>query len=251
MMNSMATVTPTKLDLSLLPGRKARDVLVMAPENLDGHIKITVPEFYGTLGKSPFAIDQILHWEDTGEGKQCEFTLDTPAAEVGIDYHGTLSLREPNVLDFEAYVCNVMQLPIEEGHHTVHLDFSTCSALEDLDGSRTFFFTNDGWVSLSTLVEGLEEFPKTIWVGATYNDFTVIWRTIARVSRDGSLVVAFAMDKGYALASNHPEWPKGLLAGYRWATIPTEQERVSRGRLYFCTNGLDELREHYARDYRP
>lgn len=237
--------------MNIILGRLNRDALITFPGRLEGHIKLGMPEFYGKSAGQLFAVNQVLTWEKVSENGHAEFTLDAPPTEVGIDYHGSMTTREPNVLDLEGYVSNVLPDDIEEGHHTVHLDMSTLAGFDDPRGERTFVYSNEGWVSIADLLAGVEETPTTVWVGATYGERTVIWRTIARVSRDGTMTVAFAMDKGYALASDHPDWPKGLLSGCRWGTLGHNEERVFRGTIYFCEQGLDELRQSYARDFRP
>lgn len=238
-------------NLNIVLGRFGRDVLVTAPDRFEGHLKLTVPEFYATADDHPFAIAQGLIWRSESANGHAEFALDAPASDIGLDFHGSLSVRGPGVAVFEAYAKNAQGADITDAHHTIHLDVSTMPRFDDPDGARTFVYTNTGWVSVADLLRDLEERPPCIWVGATYGERTVIWRTIARQSASDPMVVAMAVDKAYALASDHPDWPKGLLGGYRWGTLAMHEERVLRGRIYVCDQGLEELRAQYARDFRP
>ena len=238
-------------NLRIIPGRLQHDIVVTAPGELEGHIKLSIPEFYGQSGTRPFAVQQVLRWHTNGHPEQAEFTLDRPPEDVGIDCHGSATLRESGSLDLEGYVQNAQPHDIEEAHHTLHFDFSTMPDMADPDGERTYVYTNFGWISLLELLKDQEKRPKCIWVGATYGQHTVIWKTMARMTKDESLLIAVALDKGYALANDHPDWPQGLLAGCRWGTLNPNREKLFRGRVYFCKNGLDELRQRYAQDFRP
>ena len=87
--------------------------------------------------------------------------------------------------------------------------------------------------------------------GANYGGNTIVWKIMARTDRDRKNIIAFGMDRGYAFASDHPEWPPGLLLGCRWGMLyPNEPESV-RGRLYFLEDGnFPDLQERYRRDLK-
>jgi len=202
------------------------------------------------MGERAFAVDQVLTWQPQEEGRQLQFSLDTPASDIGIHFAGQATVSDPAVMQLAVNLTNAQASEIAHAHHSIHLDLSTIPGLDDAAGDRTFLYTSVGWLSLKKLFGEGGRPPTSIWVGATHRDATVIWRLIARVSESGKLIIAFGMDRGYAFASNHPEWPKGLLTGCRWGTLPAHEKRKGLARLYVCQNGLDELRQRYAHDFR-
>ena len=64
-------------NINVISGRRRRDVLITAPEVMEGHIKLSMPEFYGKAAGKAFAVDQVMVFENAGNNGQTEFQLDT------------------------------------------------------------------------------------------------------------------------------------------------------------------------------
>jgi hypothetical protein len=236
--------------LKLTIGRLQRDILVAAPGLVTGHIKLRVPEFYAKTQARNFAIDQVLCWRTVDGNGTIHFSLDVPPEEVGIDYHGSAALQEGDQLEFLATIANFQGEDILAAHHTIHLDLSTLEGFDDPRNERTFVFTDTGWKNLAALLPPAGPRTASARVGASYQHTTIIWKVVALMSESRDRVIAFALDRAYAFANNHPEWPKGLLIGCRWGTLYKDEELTARGKLYLCRGGLEELQALYVKDFK-
>ncbi len=56
--------------------------------------------------------------------------------------------------------------------------------------------------------------------------------------------------RGYAFGSDHPDWPTGLLGGYRWGTINPSESKKLVGKIYLFKGGLNDLRLRYTNDFK-
>lgn len=219
------------------------------PKILDESLKLTIPEFRGTTEGKPFAIQQVLKWTSTEPQTKIRFKLDGDPTEVGIEFKGSLSATENEVL-LSATVRNSGSEPIQSGHHSLHLDLSASSEFADPTGERTFVYAETGWASVAQLIDPIHSRKHTIRIGASYNKSTVMWKMMARLNEARDLCLGLALDKGYVFGSDHPDWPTGILGGYRWGTINPSQSKNLSGKIYLFKGGLNDLRLRYTNDFK-
>ena len=226
-----------------------KSVFISMPKTLDEPLVWTVPEFQGAAEGKPFAVRQILHWTQLEPDAKAKFRLDRPPDQVGLEFKGRLAALD-NAVQISATVRNPTDQPIQSGHHSVHLDTSACKQFDDPTGERTFFYAETGWVSVAKLIDPIHSRKYTVRIGASYRKTTVMWKLIARLNESRTLALALALDKGYAFASDHPDWPAGLLGGYRWGAISARESREMNGKIYLIAGGLNDLRLLYANDFK-
>lgn len=236
---------PLSIRLSIDGDRSA--ALLCDPERPDQAIRFLVPEFRGKTNGQDFAIHQPLLWDSNGT--QAQFRLQGRPEDVGMEFSGGLSVGDQEVV-LEARVRNATPSPIQEGHHSFLLNTADDFGLHDAAGDRTFVYAETGWASVAQLIEPASSRKYTIRIGASYQAITVMWKLIARIDPRRKTVVAFALDRGYAFASDHPEWSSGLLGGYRWGTLQPHETRVLKGKIYWMEGDLDVLRAPYIRDFK-
>lgn len=227
------------------------------PWSFEHRAVFTIPQFYGgTGGNDGFLIDQALKWQPSEE-PDCEatFTLDVPSEETGIEFSGKLGLPNPGEVLVRMKLKNAGQNVIEEGHHTMLLNFPKDLGFDDPDGKYTFFHGDLGWISLADLCArvDLKSLHLPIRIGSNFNGLTVIWNLVARVFPKQGYTIALGLDRlnGYAFASDHPDWGTGLLAGFRWgAMLKPGESREAWMRMYFLPGGLEPLHQRFSRDRR-
>ena len=219
------------------------------PKILDEPLKVTIPEFRGSTNGKPFAIHQVLKWSAPNPDQKSKFKLDCNPAEVGLELKGGLTSAEDEVV-LSATIRNAGQEPIQSGHHSIHLDMSASDQFADPTGERTFLYAETGWASVAQLLDPIHSRKYTIRIGASYKKTTVMWKMMARLNEGRDLTVALAMDKGYAFGSDHPDWPVGILGGYRWGTINPSESKKLIGKIYLFKGGLNDLRLRYTNDFK-
>jgi len=213
-----------------------------------GLLRLNIPEFHGTCDGMHFAIEQIFSWEHSDAHQKMHFELNTPPDEIGLEFKGDMEVVEDGVCEWTATVVNYHDNEIKAGHHTLSLNTSGAPGLDDETGERTYLYTDHGWQSISTLLNG--DSSPTLRVGGAYNGHTVIWKVIALRGPEKTPTIAVALDKGYGFASRHSDWVDGLVVGLGWGLLRPKQKKTVRGRLYFLDGGLQELQEYYNKDFR-
>jgi hypothetical protein len=210
-------------------------------------LRFIVPEFRGKTDGQEFAIHQLLQWDSNGQ--QANFRLQGNADEVGMDFSGSFSIGSHEIV-MEAQLRNTTPSPIMDGHHSFLLNTGEHPAFQDSTGERTWMYAETGWASIAQLIDPPQSRKYTIRIGASYQAVTVMWKMMARMDVRYKSVLAFALDRGYAFASDHPEWSSGLLGGYRWGTLQPDEPRRLRGKIYWMEGDLDSLRTPYIRDFK-
>ncbi len=234
------------IDLQLDEGNQ--NLLISQPKLSDQPFRFLAPEFNGKTGEGAFAIDQVLSWQMAGDGR-AKFNLKGSPESIGIDFKGSVKVGDDELL-IRAQVRNMTPHPILAGHHSLVLDTDAAPDFHDPTGERTFFYAETGWASLAQLVDPLHSGTHSIRMGAAYNAVTVMWKMAARMDAKKKVIAALALDKGYAFAGDHPEWPKGILGGYRWGTIGAGETKDLKGKIYFLKGGLNDLRLKYINDFK-
>lgn len=217
----------------------------------------TIPQFYGGIGPDDgFLVNQTLVWKPS-ETPDCEatFSLDVPPEQTGLELTGRLSLPKPGEVLLRLKMRNASDQTIEEGHHTVLLNFPEEENFRDAPGAMTFFHGEFGWVNLRDLCAraNIPSLHVPIRSGSNFNGLTIIWNLIARTFPDHQYGVAICVDRmsGYAFASDHPDWGTGLLAGLRWgAALKPGDTREAWIRMYFLQGGLEPIHQRFFKDRR-
>lgn len=219
------------------------------PGTLDEPLKLIIPEFRGSTAAGPFGINQHLGWSLQEPDNKARFKLEGDPAQVGIEFKGSLTAAEDEVL-LAATIRNTSSEPIQSGHHSLHLDLSASSEFADPTGERTFLYAETGWATVAQLIDPLHSRKHTIRIGASYKRTTVMWKMMARLNESREVCVGLALDKGYVFGSDHPDWPVGILGGYRWGSINPSQSKTLVGKIYIFKGGLNDLRLRYTNDFK-
>lgn len=230
---------------------------IAIPWQPEKKVVFTIPQFYGGIGADDgFLVNQTLVWKPS-ETPDCEatFTLDVPPEQTGVELSGRLSLPKPGEVLLRLKMRNASEQAIDEGHHTVLLNFPEVADYQDADGKQTYFHGEFGWINLADLCArvDLKTLHLPIRSGSNFNGLTIIWNLIARTFPQQQYAVALAVDRmsGYAFASDHPDWGTGLLAGLRWgATLKPGETRESWIRMYLLPGGLEPIHQRFFKDRR-
>lgn len=212
-------------------------------------IRFAIPDFQGKGEEGSFAIRQNLLWEEADDGKRLKFRLQGDPADLGIEFRGHLSV-ETDEVQIRAELRNVTSQTIQSGHHCVLIDASGCAAMQDTTGERTIVYAETGWASLAKLLDPIHSRNHTVRMGAAYNGVTVMWKIMGRVDPQNKCIAALALDKAFAFAGEHPQWPKGILGSYRWGAIAPQHTQSMKGRFYLMKADLNKLRLRYANDFK-
>ena len=212
-------------------------------------VRFRIPEFRGKTDDGAFAVRQRLEWKSAEHHTRVRFKLQGDPQRVGLDFKGDLRC-DGNDLRLSGTVRNVTRKQILSGHHSMLVDMTEASRFHDSTGERTYIYAETGWISLAQLLNPIHSGQHTIRMGATYNEVTVMWKMIARLDSTAKVVFALALDKGYAFAGDHPEWTPGLLGGYRWGTIGSQETKELAGRIYLFKGDLNDLRLKYVHDFK-
>ena len=148
---------------------------------------------------------------------------------------------------------NLHDKDLISGHHTALLKINPKSEFIDINGENTFLYTDSGWISLSQMVRqsGRGNVRETFRQGANYGGHTLIWRIIARLDRERRSMIAMALNRAYAFASDHHEWDPGLLLGCRWGRLYPHEPEIANGKIYLMNHtSLNELERRYADDMK-
>ena len=111
-------------------------------------------------------------------------------------------------------------------------------------------YAETGWTSLAKLLDPIHSRQHTVRMGASYRRVTVMWKMMGRLDSDQQGIVAVGLDKAYAFAGDHPQWPKGLLGSYRWGALAPQKTQTLTGKIYVMKADLDKLRLRYANDFK-
>ena len=160
-----------------------------------------------------------------------------------------MTAQEGEVL-IDAKLRNVRSEAIHNGHHSVLLDLSEAPSFDDRTGERTYLYAETGWASIAQLLDPIHTHEHTIHIGAAHNKITVMWKMIARFDFTRRYILAMGLDKGYVFASDHEDWGRGLLGGFRWGAVNTQETKPMLGKIYFFCGTLDDLRRRYNQDFK-
>lgn len=230
-------------------GGNGQSVNIAEPKLCKNPLQFVAPQFTGKSGNQSFAVGQNILWQESSEARRVKFGLVGAPEESGMEFKGHLTAHDEEIT-VKARVRNVTTQPILSGSHSLIVDARANPAFHDPTGERTFLYAETGWASLAQLVDPIHSGQFTIRMGATYNALTVMWKMIARFDPTGKHLLGFALDKGFAFAGDHPEWPPGLLGGYRWGSIAPQETKELLGKIYLFAGTLNDLRMKYIQSFK-
>lgn len=212
---------------------------------------LSIPEFQGQNEGKAFSIRQVFEWSIPASSADAEFQIDGDPSLIGLHVSGQVKTSTDSELYMLMKVANTQALAIQNGHTTLHLDTSADCEFADPDGERTFFFTDMSWQSAAKLHRSNPASHAPFRVGLNYGGKTLLWRMVARKNIAGDKIIALGLTRAYVFASDHSNWPCGLLAGSRWGEIAPGCFLDTRLGLYFARTGnLDEIQPLYMRDLK-
>ncbi len=237
--------------LQVSSGPKGSVVYLRVGDGENDRIRFSIPEFHGEYKGRPFAIRQVLHFSSDEFGRETSFELTGDPAEIGLRFFGKISVLSDEEIAFRFCLENLHDTEITKGHHTLHLGMSLLEDFDDPDGERTAMFTDADWMPVSQLGQMAGRSPHAPFrVGTHIGHCTLLWKMMARLSKDMGRVIAFGCTRGYAFASDHPDFERGLLCGCRWASAPPGELQEVHGRLYVLSTSLEDLQRRYVRDLK-
>jgi len=222
---------------------------IIEPKLFPEGFRFDVPEFNGRTGDGSFAINHQLTWRTADGENRLKFRDAGQTEASGIEFKGSLT-GMPHEVVVKAQLRNPSVYPILGAHHSLVLDLGSSSDWHDPTGERTYYYAETGWTSLAQLLDPIHSGKHTVLMGASYNAITVMWKLAARLDPEKKVLLAFALDKGYAFAGDHPDWPKGLLGGYRWGAVGPGETKELKGKIYLFKGTLSELRMKYVNDFK-
>lgn len=230
-------------------GDDKKTMVIRVPKVTNDTFHLLLPELHGKDEHAPFAVQEVLRLKEAEKDARLKFELAGNASELGVEFKGSLSAGDGEVT-LNAKLRNLRSEPIHYGHHTVLLDFGEALAFDDRTGERTFLYAETGWTSVSQLLDPMHTRQHTIHVGASHKSITVMWKMIARFDATRRIIVALALDKGYVFASDHEDWGRGLLGGYRWGSVNPQETKMMMAKVYIFRGTLDDLRKLYMKDFK-
>lgn len=190
-----------------------------------------------------------LTWRTLDGENRLKFRDTAGSESTGIEFKGSLSV-DGHDIRVKALLRNVSGSAILGAHHSLVLNLANNPTWHDPTGERTYFYAETGWATQAQLLDPLHTGKHSIRMGASYNAITVMWKMIVRADPDKKVLLALALDKGYAFAGDHPQWPKGLLGGYRWGGIGAGETKELRGKIFLFKGTLNELRMKYINEFK-
>ena len=226
-----------------------KSIEISAPKVTNDTFFLSIPELHGKDEHTPFAIQEVLDIREAEPKSRVKFVLAGNATELGVEFKGSAAAGDGEVT-LQAKLRNLRDEAIHYGHHTVLLNMDEALAFEDRTGERTFLYAETGWAPVSQLLDPVHTRQHTIHVGAAHKGVTVMWKMIARFDSTRRIICALALDKGYVFASDHEDWGRGLLGGYRWGTVNMQETKNMLVKAYIFRGTLDDLRKRYLRDFK-
>lgn len=222
---------------------------ISEPKLFPEGFRYEIPEFNGRTGEGAFTVNHQLVWRTVEGENRLKFRDEVPPEEAGIELKGSLTPMSHEVV-VKAQLRNVTAFPILGAHHSLVLNLDGQDAWHDPTGERTYYYAETGWTSLAQLLDPIHSGKHTVRMGASYNSITVMWKLVVRTDPEKKVLLAFALDKGYAFAGDHPDWPKGVLGAYRWGAIGPGETKELKGKIYLFKGTLNELRMKYVNDFK-
>lgn len=228
---------------------KKKSIVVTAPKVTNDRFTFSIPELHAKDEHTPFAIQEVLDIKEAEKDTKLKFEMAGNDRELGIHFEGSVTAGDGE-LTLKGQLRNLRDEAMHFGHQTVLLNMDEALSFEDRTGERTFLYAETGWTSAAQLLDPLHTKQHTIHVGAAHKGITVMWKMIARFDSTRRIIVALALDKGYVFASDHEDWGRGLLGGYRWGSVNTQETKSMLGKVYIFRGTLDDLRKRYMRDFK-
>jgi hypothetical protein len=224
---------------------------IRTPWSAHQYCAFSVPRFIGRTAEEAFQLDQVLGWSQDPENPgRVHFALTGDPGATGVEFHGDVTLAEPDEAHISLSMTNCMEQELKSGRHLIFLDFSALPEFVDPSGANTFYYTDAGWRSRADLFRdaGITDPSFTVRVGSHVGRTTVIWDLVARMDGERKHLVAFSLNRAFAFSSDHPDWGTGLVAACRWSRLAPGERHYAMGIVYLLAADLQQLEDRYIRN---
>jgi hypothetical protein len=229
----------------------AGGLTIRVPWSDTGRCVLSIPEFYGKTTAESFKIDQGLVWSQDAENpEKVNFALDGDATELGADFHGDITIMEPDEVHVSMSLTNCLDTELKSGRHLMFLGLAGLRDFDDPLGNYTFYYTETGWRSRADLFQaaGINDNSYSVRVGSRLGKSTVIWDIVARTDTRQENMVAFSLNRAFAFTSDHPDWGRGLLTASRWSHLAPGERHYAMGIIYLMKSDLYALEDRYIQN---
>jgi hypothetical protein len=127
-------------------------------------------------------------------------------------------------------------------------------AFHDYGGHRTFVYEceSGGFIDADSLIGG--DWPDHRMCGARTPGNALagepaVESLMAKVSEDGTSILAIATDPSIGVSCNHQESMSCIHSNPLWGALPPGEESTVRGKIYLFEGTLDEALARYERDF--
>ncbi len=254
LMVSPLLAAPPATGLELVPVPDVPWFELRAPGLSSEPLIVRLPEHIVTLEG---LVPQGVVWEQANEGcwrfrweadrsvktaKQTDFRAEvtTAADEVAFTFHIT------NPTD-SAWT--------SERYNAFDVICGRIPGLRDPEGTRTFVYVNDRFVSVKEALGDQLQPGQASWMvlrgshqAPDFRQYT--HRLMARTSEDGQWVVAIASDTGDGATFNLDPDTSCIHQNRTWKPLQAGESRVLQGKVYVLQGGLADLWERYLADER-
>jgi hypothetical protein len=237
-------MTDAQLPLSVRDG----DLALHSPWSPDRACILHLPSFEGQADSGGFAITQRLIWTpDASDPRRYAFCLDAPPEAIGLGFSGVVTAVSPAEIRFDFTLLNASPETLQMGRQIMFLGLGELEEFGDPDGRGTVVYTDKGWRPRAALsLRGKPVGPHgSIRVGTSYDGATIIWDMVVRINGGRNRIAALAMNRAFALSTDHPDWGPGLLAALRWGPLPAGEDQTARGAVFLLETSFQDLEDRF------
>lgn len=224
---------------------------IRAPWSKNQYCTLDFPRFVGRTANESFQVDPVLRWsEDEGNAGRVHFAMEGNPAEAGVDFHGDVTLAEPDEIHVSLSLTNCTDTDLKSGRTLIFLDIGHMPELVDPQGVNTHFYTDAGWRTRAELLKdaGITDPTHAIRVGSNLGRTTVIWDLVARMDQRRERMLAFSLNRAFAFSCDHPDWGAGVQAACRWSNLASGERHYALGVIYLLPANLQDLEDRYIKN---
>lgn len=229
----------------------AAGLTIKAPWSPNQHCALSIPRFIGRTEGEAFQLDQVVNWsQDPQQPDRVLFALDGDPGNTGVDFHGDVTLAEPDEAHVSLAMTNCSEQELKHGRHLIFLDLVKMPEFVDPTGVNTFYYTDAGWRCRADLFRdaNIADPSQAVRVGSHLGRTTVIWDVVARMDANRKHMIAFSLNRAFAFSSDHPDWGTGILAACRWNHLAPGERHYAMGIIYLLDADLRQLEDRYIRN---